>query len=88
MDTNAKDQIERLFADVIARLVEADGGELHLVGWDGDDVHIHLSGACAGCPGASLTSEGIILPAIRSVSPKARVILTTGVRAPEGARKI
>jgi Fe-S cluster biogenesis protein NfuA len=88
MDTNAKDQIERLFSEVIARLVEADGGELHLVRWDGDDVHIHLSGACAGCPGASLTSDGVILPAIRSVSPKARVILTTGVRAPEGARKI
>jgi Fe-S cluster biogenesis protein NfuA len=45
-------------------------------------VHIHLSGACAGCPGAALTGNGIILAALRSAAPKVRLILTTGVRIP------
>jgi Fe-S cluster biogenesis protein NfuA len=88
VDNSAREQIERLLREVLSPLVEADGGEMHLVGWDGDDLHLHLSGACAGCPGSSLTSDGVILPAVRSVAPKARVVLTTGVRAPEGAKLV
>ena len=61
---------------------------MHVVRYEGDDVHIHLTGVCAGCPGASLTSEKVILPALRAAAPKVRVILTTGIRAPDGARKV
>ena len=82
-----KEQIERICAEVLAPLVRADGGEMYLVRYDGDDVHIHLTGVCAGCPGASLTSEKVILPALRTAAPKVRVVLTTGIRAPEGSRK-
>jgi len=88
VDSDARDQVERLLREVLSPLIHADGGEMHVVRWDGEDVHIHLSGACAGCPGATLTNEGIIVPAVRSVSPKARVVLTTGVRAPDGARRV
>ena len=88
MDKDAKDQVERLLRDVCSPLVHADGGELHLVRWEGEDVHLHLSGSCAGCPGASLTSDRIILPAVRSVSSKTRVVLTTGVRPPDGSRRV
>jgi Fe-S cluster biogenesis protein NfuA len=88
VDNDAREQVERLLREVLAPLVHADGGEMHVVRWDGEDLHIHLSGACAGCPGASMTSDGIILPAVRSVAPKARVVLTTGVRAPDGAKRI
>jgi Fe-S cluster biogenesis protein NfuA len=83
-----KEQIERICAEVLAPLVRADGGEMYLVRYDGDDVHIHLTGVCAGCPGASLTSEKVILPALRTAAPKVRVVLTTGIRAPEGSRKV
>lgn len=61
---------------------------MHVVRYEGDDVHIHLTGVCAGCPGASLTNEKVILPALRAAAPKVRVILTTGIRAPDGARKV
>jgi Fe-S cluster biogenesis protein NfuA len=56
--------------------------------FDGDDIYIHLSGACAGCPGAALTEDKVILPALRAAAPKVRVFLTTGVRAPAGAQKV
>ena len=88
VDNSLRDQIERIFRDVLAPLVRSDGGEMYLVRWEGDDVHVHLAGACAGCPGASMTADGIILPAIRSVSPKACVVLTTGFRVPDGATKV
>jgi Fe-S cluster biogenesis protein NfuA len=75
-----KEQLERLLRDTVAPLIAADGGEVHIVKFEGDEVHIHLSGACAGCPGASVTHAQIILPVLRAVSPKVRVVLTTGVR--------
>jgi Fe-S cluster biogenesis protein NfuA len=61
---------------------------MYIVRFEGDDIYIHLSGACAGCPGAALTEDKVILPALRAAAPKVRVILTTGVRAPDGAQKI
>ncbi len=88
MDATVKEQIERISREVLAPLVRADGGEMHIVRFDGDDVYIHLTGVCAGCPGSSLTAEKVILPALRTAAPKVRVILTTGIRAPEGARKV
>jgi Fe-S cluster biogenesis protein NfuA len=74
--------------DVLAPLVAADGGVMYLVKSVGDDVHIHLTGTCAGCPGAALTRDGVIAPAVRTVKPKARVVVTTGYRVPDGAKKI
>ncbi|MGH7439650.1 MAG: NifU family protein [Polyangiaceae bacterium] len=86
MDAASKQQIDRICREVLAPLVRADGGELHLVGYDGDEVHIHLTGVCAGCPGASLTGEKVIVPALRTAAPKVRLVLTTGVRIPESTK--
>lgn len=83
-----KEQIERICIEILAPMVRADGGEMHLVRIDGDEVYIHLSGACAGCPGASITAEEVITPALRAAAPKVRVVLTTGVRIPAGAQKL
>jgi Fe-S cluster biogenesis protein NfuA len=78
VDDRIKEQVERICREVLAPLVATDGGELQVIRFDGDEVHIHLSGACAGCPGAALTGDKIILPALRSASPKIRLVLTTG----------
>jgi Fe-S cluster biogenesis protein NfuA len=88
VDTSIKQQVERILREVLAPLVKTDGGDMYLVRWEGEDVHIHLAGACAGCPGASMTNDSIILPAVRSVAPKAGVVVTTGVRIPDGALKL
>ncbi len=81
-------QIVRICREILAPLVKNDGGEMYLVKVDGDDVHIHLAGACAGCPGASITGDKVILPALRTAAAKVRVFVTTGVRVPEGAEKL
>ena len=88
MDEAAKGQIAKICRQVLAPLVKTDGGEMFLVRVEGDDVHIHLTGACAGCPGASLTSEKVFLPALRAAVPKVRVVVTTSTRAPDGAEKL
>ncbi|MGH7271066.1 MAG: NifU family protein [Polyangiaceae bacterium] len=88
MNEKVRENVEHLLRDILAPLVRADGGQMHLVRWEGDDLYLHLSGACAGCPGASLTSDDVILPAVHSLVPNVRLVLTTGVRIPDGARKL
>jgi Fe-S cluster biogenesis protein NfuA len=88
MDDAAKEQISKICREIVAPLVTTDGGEIYLVRFDGDDVHIHLAGTCAGCPGASITGDKVILPALRAAVPKVRLVVTTGIRVPDGATKI
>jgi Fe-S cluster biogenesis protein NfuA len=81
------ESIERICREILAPLVRTDGGELYFVGQEADEVRIHLSGACSGCPGASMTGDKVLLPALRSALPKVRLVITTGVKIPAGARK-
>jgi len=41
--------------DEIRPLLQADGGDIELVGIEGGTVKVRLRGACAGCPGAQMT---------------------------------
>jgi Fe-S cluster biogenesis protein NfuA len=41
--------------DEIRPALQADGGNIELVKVEGNDVHLRLVGACAGCPGAQMT---------------------------------
>jgi len=79
------DQLLKVCRDVIAPLIRADGGELYVVAVEPDHLTLHLAGMCSGCPGAVLTSRGVIEPAVHAVAPSARVVVTNGVRVPEGA---
>jgi len=82
------ERILKVCEDVIAPLVHADGGELYLVAIEPDSISLHLAGTCAGCPGAHLTSAAVIEPAIHSVAPSLRVIVTSGFQIPAGASPV
>lgn len=85
---DSRDTVLKVCRDVLAPLVRADGGEIYLVSAAADDVHLHLTGACAGCPGASITRERMLEPAIARVLPKVKLRVTTGIHAPSGAEKV
>jgi len=87
-DKTQADEVERICKEILQPMVKADGGDLYLVNVTTEDVHIHLSGACAGCPGAQMTRDRMMEPLIVHAAPKAKLTLTTGFRVPEGARKI
>jgi len=36
-------------------MLQADGGDCEIVGFEGKSVKLRLQGACAGCPGAQMT---------------------------------
>ena len=88
IEAAAREQILKVCRDVLAPLVRADGGEMYLVRVETEEIHIHLAGTCAGCPGAALTRDSVVEPALASVAPKTPVKLTTGWTIPEGAQKI
>lgn len=79
------DQLLKVCREVIAPLIRADGGELYIVAVEPDHLTLHLAGICSGCPGAVLTTRGIIEPAVHAVAPSARVVVTNGMKVPEGA---
>jgi Fe-S cluster biogenesis protein NfuA len=41
--------------DEIAKMLQADGGDLEMVKIEGDKVLVRLVGACAGCPARQMT---------------------------------
>jgi Fe-S cluster biogenesis protein NfuA len=88
VEESVRDQIAKVCREILAPLIRTDGGEMYLVRFDGDDMYIHLSGTCAGCPGATLTGDKVILPALRTAAPKLRLIVTTGVKVPDGAERL
>ncbi len=82
------DPVVKALSELAVPLVKADGGELYVVSLTSDDVHVHLTGTCAGCPGASMTRERLLEPTVHGVAPKLNVKLTTGWRVPDGAKKV
>jgi Fe-S cluster biogenesis protein NfuA len=87
-DAGILGSVTKALSEFVAALVRADGGELYLVSATPDDVHLHLTGTCAGCPGATMTRERLLEPAVRGAAPKATVKVTTGWSVPEGALKV
>jgi Fe-S cluster biogenesis protein NfuA len=80
-----REKLLKICSDIIAPLVEADGGELFVVSIEDASISLHLAGKCSGCPGATLTTAAIIEPAIHAVAPLMRVVVTAGFQIPEGA---
>lgn len=83
--TASIDSLLKICREVIAPLVRADGGEVYVVAVEADHLTLHLAGTCAGCPGALLTTRQVIEPAVHAVAPSAKVVVTNGIRVPEGA---
>lgn len=55
--TEEKTFEERVKAVVeeVRPMLQADGGDCEVAGFDGHKVKVRLKGACAGCPGAMMT---------------------------------
>jgi Fe-S cluster biogenesis protein NfuA len=84
----SRDEILKVVREVIAPLIQADGGRLYLVKAEDDSVDLHLAGRFAGCPGNTLATRRVIEPAIFAVAPAARVTISSGALVPTGAELI
>ncbi len=86
--TAPEHEIVRVVREVLAPLVQADGGELYLVSVDDSGVALHLAGRFSGCPGNTLARRRVLEPAIASVAPGAHLTLSSGPLIPKGAQRV
>jgi hypothetical protein len=73
---------------VVAPLIEVEGGKLRVVALDSSRLELHLSGRMAGAPGTGLFCRRVLEPAIHAVAPGTRVVVTTGHTIPPGALEL
>jgi Fe-S cluster biogenesis protein NfuA len=83
-----REEIVRVVREVLAPLIQADGGLLYLVSAHDNAVVLHLAGRLAGCPGNTLTTRRVIEPAIFAAAPGAQVTVTWGALIPPHAERI
>jgi Fe-S cluster biogenesis protein NfuA len=83
-----REAILRVVRDVIAPLVHADGGDLHVVSADDAGIALHLSGRYSGCPGNTLARRRVIEPLIAKAAPGATVTVTSGPLIPAVAEPV
>jgi Fe-S cluster biogenesis protein NfuA len=60
MEQKIRDKLEELRA-----MLQADGGDMEIVGIEGTNVKLKLTGACGGCPHATMTIKQGIERALR-----------------------
>jgi Fe-S cluster biogenesis protein NfuA len=72
--------------DIVETIIErvrpalnADGGDIEILGINDSIVRVKLTGACAGCPSAEMTLRLGIEAAVRRVRPNLRVIAEPAV---------
>lgn len=53
MEEKIKARLEEL-----RKMLQGDGGDMELVGIEGKTVRLRLTGACGGCPHATMTIKG------------------------------
>ena len=85
---SARVEIRKILEQVLAPLVEADGGQLYVLKLEEEQVELHLAGRFAGCPGNEVVARRIIGPAISAVAPDAVCVVTSGALVPEGATRV
>jgi Fe-S cluster biogenesis protein NfuA len=64
-----KEEVEAVINE-IRPLLQGDGGDIELVGIEGNVVKVRLRGACAGCPGAQMTLKMAVERRIKARVPE------------------
>ncbi|MGZ3421235.1 MAG: NifU family protein [Polyangiales bacterium] len=82
------ESVVRTLREIVAPLVEADGGVLYLVPRTNGGVRLHLAGTCAGCPGYRITTAEVIEPALRAAGVRGDIDVSAGWTVPEGAQRV
>ena len=73
-DQDRLDEINLLLDEQIRPYLQGDGGDLHILGLDGNQLTVHYQGACGTCPSSiSGTLQGIG-NLLRTIEPDIEVI--------------
>ena len=65
----AKERVESVL-NRVRPFLQADGGDIELLGVNGNSADVRLTGMCAGCPSAHMTLTVGVEAAIREEIPE------------------
>jgi Fe-S cluster biogenesis protein NfuA len=80
--------LKAALSEVLAPLLEVDGGELYVVSLGKKEVTLHLAGSWSGSPATSLAVQRVVEPVVRTTHPKAKLTVSSGWQIPEGAERV
>ena len=73
MDEKTQEEVKAKL-ETLRGMLQADGGDLELVGIEGKTVNLRLKGACSGCPHAAITLKQGIERVLRTDIDKSIVV--------------
>ncbi len=73
-DQQRLDRINVLLDEQIRPALQGDGGDLHVIGLDGNKLSVHYQGACGTCPSSISGTLRGIENLVRSIEPNIEVV--------------
>ena len=67
-------KINQILDDQIRPYLQGDGGDLHVVGLDGNKLMVHYQGACGSCPSSISGTLAGIEGLVRQIEPDMEVV--------------
>ncbi|HCL56859.1 MAG TPA: hypothetical protein DHW82_07605 [Spirochaetia bacterium] len=68
------EKVKNLIEDIRPRL-QGDGGDIEFIGIEDGKVKVRLKGACAGCPGATMTLKMGVERYIKDKLPEIKEVI-------------
>ena len=73
-DHERLDRINALLDDQVRPYLQGDGGDLYVVGLDGNTLSVHYQGACGSCPSSIAGTLAGIENLVRQIEPDIEVV--------------
>ena len=73
-DQQRLDRINALLDEHVRQYLQGDGGDLYVVGLEGNQVAVHYQGACGSCPSSISGTLAGIENLVRSIEPDIEVV--------------
>jgi len=74
VDQQRLDTINNLLDEQVRPYLQNDGGDLHVVGLDGNQLSVHYQGACGTCPSSISGTLSAIENLAKSIEPDIEVV--------------
>ena len=73
-DRDKLDRINELLDDQVRPYLQGDGGDLYVVGLEGNRLMVHYQGACGSCPSSISGTLAGIESLVRQIEPELEVV--------------
>ena len=73
-DQQRLDTINALLDEQVRQYLQSDGGDLYVLGLDGNKLTVHYQGACGSCPSSISGTLTAIENLVRSIEPDIKVV--------------